>query len=220
MNPRRRWPLDPRRQHAPRPRPGRFASRRTPHDPYHHQPPRMAAIYAPGTVRARRWHGEGDVRGYRPPSGWSARADLTDIHPHGPRLAACRVVAHRDEGITRSAPRPGRSVLGAVKCKSGRGGGRARCSRPTATSERRRLRYGSGGGVESIVLPRCLGMPKHHCGRHRASHNSAISVAPFDRLDAPRFSGPQLLEPPGANPHTGWWGRGSAAIADSPFQLK
>ena len=32
--------------------------------------PRMAATYAPGTVRARRWHGEGDVRGYRPPSGW------------------------------------------------------------------------------------------------------------------------------------------------------
>ena len=43
--------------------------------------PRMAAIYAPGTVRARRWHGAGDVRGYRPPSGWTARADLTDIHP-------------------------------------------------------------------------------------------------------------------------------------------
>jgi len=43
--------------------------------------PRMAAIYAPGTVRARRWHGESDVRGYRPPSGWTARADLTDIHP-------------------------------------------------------------------------------------------------------------------------------------------
>ncbi len=32
--------------------------------------PRMAAIYAPGTVR-----------GYRPPSGWMACADLTDIHP-------------------------------------------------------------------------------------------------------------------------------------------
>lgn len=43
--------------------------------------PRMAAIYATGTVRARRWHGDGDVRGYRPPSGWTARADLTDIHP-------------------------------------------------------------------------------------------------------------------------------------------
>ena len=43
--------------------------------------PRMAAIYAPGTVRARRWHGEGDVRGYRPPSGWTACADLTYIHP-------------------------------------------------------------------------------------------------------------------------------------------
>ena len=36
--------------------------------------PRMAAIYSPGTVRARRWHGDGDVRGYRPPSGWTARA--------------------------------------------------------------------------------------------------------------------------------------------------
>lgn len=43
--------------------------------------PRMAATYAPGTVRARRWHGNGNVRGYRPPSGWAARADLTDIHP-------------------------------------------------------------------------------------------------------------------------------------------
>jgi len=43
--------------------------------------PRMAASYAPGTVRARRWHGDSDVRGYRPPSGWSARADLTDTHP-------------------------------------------------------------------------------------------------------------------------------------------
>ncbi|WP_400564398.1 hypothetical protein ACFELC_23665 [Pseudomonas aeruginosa] len=45
------------------------------------RPPRMAAIYAPGTRRARRWHGSGDVRGYRPPRGWSATADLTDIHP-------------------------------------------------------------------------------------------------------------------------------------------
>ena len=43
--------------------------------------PRMAAIYAAGTVRARRWNGDGDVRGYRPPSGWTACADLTDIHP-------------------------------------------------------------------------------------------------------------------------------------------
>ena len=40
----------------------------------------MAAIYAAGTVRARRWNGDGDVRG-RPPSGWTACADLTDIHP-------------------------------------------------------------------------------------------------------------------------------------------
>ncbi len=33
----------------------------------------MAATYASGTVRARRWHGDGDVRGYRPPCGWTAR---------------------------------------------------------------------------------------------------------------------------------------------------
>ena len=31
--------------------------------------PRMAAIYAPGTVRVRHWQGDGDVRGYRPPHG-------------------------------------------------------------------------------------------------------------------------------------------------------
>lgn len=43
--------------------------------------PRMAATCAPGTVRARRWHGEGDMHGYRPPSGWTACADLTNIHP-------------------------------------------------------------------------------------------------------------------------------------------
>ena len=43
--------------------------------------PRMATTYAPGTVRARRWRGESDLRGFRPLSGCSARADLTDIHP-------------------------------------------------------------------------------------------------------------------------------------------
>ncbi|KGA34576.1 hypothetical protein PZA22_08220 [Pectobacterium polaris] len=42
---------------------------------------RMAATYAPGTVRARRWHGAGDVRGYRPPCSRTARADLADLHP-------------------------------------------------------------------------------------------------------------------------------------------
>jgi len=29
----------------------------------------------------RRWHGRGDVRGYRASLGWSARAALLDIHP-------------------------------------------------------------------------------------------------------------------------------------------
>ena len=47
---------------------------------------------------------------------------------HGPRLAACRVVDHRDEGITAfsTAPRPFRPGRGELQ-KSGRGSGRARC---------------------------------------------------------------------------------------------
>ena len=49
----------------------------------------MAAVYAPGTVRMRRWHGQGDVRGYRPPRGWTARAELTDRHPITGRALPC-----------------------------------------------------------------------------------------------------------------------------------
>ena len=41
----------------------------------------MKYTYAPSTIRAFRWNGGGDVRGHRPPKGWSARADLTDTHP-------------------------------------------------------------------------------------------------------------------------------------------
>ena len=80
--------------------------------------PRMAVIYAPGTVRARRWHGDGDVRGYRPPSGWTARADLTDIHPttrHALPHAAWWIIETKEQPS--SAPRPGRSALGAVNAK-------------------------------------------------------------------------------------------------------
>ena len=54
--------------------------------------PRMAAIYAPGTVRARRWHGDGDVRGYRPPPGWTARADGDDT-PRAAPLSADWIAA-------------------------------------------------------------------------------------------------------------------------------
>jgi len=42
---------------------------------------RMPAAYPSGTVRARRWRGDGDVRGYRPPHGWTVCAELTDVHP-------------------------------------------------------------------------------------------------------------------------------------------
>ena len=114
-----------------------------------HQPanrPRIAATYASGTVRARRWHGDGDVRGYRPPRGWTARADLTDLHPHGPRLAARRVVDHRNQGITsRTGPKP---------CRLGAGGRKLRARRwprPVsllkAKTPHRRLRTGGDGAT-------------------------------------------------------------------------
>ncbi|MDB5985660.1 MAG: hypothetical protein JWR16_713 [Nevskia sp.] len=41
----------------------------------------LKASYAPGTVRARRWNGDGDVRCYIPPRGWTAVAELLDVHP-------------------------------------------------------------------------------------------------------------------------------------------
>jgi hypothetical protein len=38
-------------------------------------------LYNVGTVRWRRYTGEGDVRAYRAPKGWDAFADLRDTHP-------------------------------------------------------------------------------------------------------------------------------------------
>lgn len=49
--------------------------------------PRMTAIYAPGAVRARRWHG--DVRGYRPPSAGQPAPTSPTFTPS--RAAPCRV---------------------------------------------------------------------------------------------------------------------------------
>lgn len=61
---------------------GASLCRRNAHDPHLYQSPAHGGdLCLRGTVRARRWHGEGDVRGYRPPRGWTACADLTDIHP-------------------------------------------------------------------------------------------------------------------------------------------
>ncbi len=91
--------------------------------------PRMVAVYASGTVRARRWHGEDDVRGYCPPRGWTARADLTDIHPIS-RAAPCRVpcggsLRPRNEQAS-TGPSPFRPGAGGYQ-KSGRDSGRVRC---------------------------------------------------------------------------------------------
>jgi hypothetical protein len=95
----------------------------------------MAATYASGTVRARRWHGDGDVRGYRPPRGWTARADLTDLHPS--RAAPCRAPCGGSSKPRNNEPhRPQAVPPWGRWSNSGRGGGRARfhCSakRPIA----------------------------------------------------------------------------------------
>jgi len=41
----------------------------------------LASVYPSGTVRARRWLCNSDIRGYRPPKGWTAMADVFDTHP-------------------------------------------------------------------------------------------------------------------------------------------
>jgi RNA-directed DNA polymerase len=43
-----------------------------------------------------------------------------------------------------------------------------------------------------------------------------LMIAYFDSLGVPRFSCPQLHEPPGADPHAGWCGRG-AVNTDCPL---
>ncbi len=42
---------------------------------------------------------------------------------------------------------------------------------------------------------------------------TVLNIAYYDGLDVPRLSSPQTLEPHGADPHTGWCGRGAAMIA-------
>ena len=77
-----------------------------------------------------------------PSAAWLDGPRRPDCICHGPRLAARRVVDHRNQGITsRTGPKPCR--LGAGGRNSGRGGGRARfhCSSqnaPSPPSDRRR----------------------------------------------------------------------------------
>lgn len=112
--------------------------------------PRMAATYAPGTVRARRWHGEGDVRGYRPPRGWTARADLTDLHPITGRAlprAMWWIIEPRNNEQHRPQAVPPWGRWSKIRAR--------RWPRPVpaskAKSPRRRLR--PGGGVADVQVP-------------------------------------------------------------------
>ncbi len=176
MNSPSRWPLDPRRQQAPRPRPGRFAGRRTPHDPHPHQPPTHGGDLRP-------WHGTRPPLARRWRRAWlpSAlrldglrRPDRHSPH-HGPRLAVCRVVDCRNEGITTISPAP-------TPFRPGRGRRKIRArrwprpvSRPKARTPLRRLRAGGEGRRTSGLVREKPAKP------NRASAHSAD-----DMPNAPR----------------------------------
>ena len=93
---------------------GALRWKETPHDPHHHQPPAHGGDLRPGTVRARRWHGDGDVRGYRPP--WAGRPAPTSPTFIPSRAAPCRVLcggsSRRRNNRDRTAPRPFRPGRG------------------------------------------------------------------------------------------------------------
>lgn len=120
-----------------------------------HQPadrPRMAATYASGTVRARRWHG--DVCGY-PSAAWldGPRRPDRSVSPHGPRFAARGVVDHRNQRITsRTDPKP---------CPHGAGGRKLRARRRPrpvsllkAKTPHRRRRTGGDGAAHKCACAR------------------------------------------------------------------
>ena len=65
-------------------------------DDERHGPPTHGGDHAPGTVRARRWHGEGDVRGYRPPRAGRPAPTSPTSTPSRAAPAAFHVVAHRE----------------------------------------------------------------------------------------------------------------------------
>ena len=46
---------------------------------------------------------------------------------------------------------------------------------------------------------------------------TVLTVAYFDRMGLPRLSCPQALEPPGADPHARWCGRGGCDTRGSPY---
>ncbi len=82
MSPPSRWPLDLDPQSCASATAGAQACKEPEHAHHHKpEPPAHGGDLPPGAVRARLWRGEGDVRVYRLPSGWTASADLTDIHP-------------------------------------------------------------------------------------------------------------------------------------------
>jgi len=63
------------------------------------------AWYPAGTIRARRWRGQDDIRCCRPPRGWTASADLTDIHPMTGQTRAKRcMVDYRGENVATIEP--------------------------------------------------------------------------------------------------------------------
>lgn len=71
------------------------------------------------------------------------------------------------------------------------------------------------GAIEALVA-RAAGQARSLWHNRLMGLNRVLTPAYFDRLGVPRFCGPQLLTPHGAEPHAGWCGRG-AISKDRPL---
>ena len=179
MNPPKHWPLDPHGRQAPRPRPGRFAARRNPNDPHHDQPPTHGGDLCPryGTrpplARRRRRARLPSASRLDSPS----RPDRLSPH-HGPRLAACRVVDYRNQGLTHHSRQPQSVPPWGWWSKI-----RARrwprpVSRPKTKPPLRRLRAGGEGAAH-----------KRPCARETTKPTSAAAHPAAGVWTAPRRNG-------------------------------
>lgn len=165
MNRPRHWPRDPAPMSAPVPT-GALHVEDADHEPHPHEPPTHGRNLCPR-------------HGTRPPLAWRCarlpsasrldsprRPDRHSPH-HRPRLAACRVVDCRDEGITTisPAPRPCRPGRGGRR-KSGRGGGCTRFQGQSQNAPSPPLGRRRRGGAQVAL---CAGNPRSPQVRRRTA---------------------------------------------------
>ena len=113
-----------------------------------------------------------------------------------PGWKACYRLSQRP-GIRRSLDEGLRHRLRAIQLKHGK-------RRTTMYRELRNL------GAAGQVARRVAGNSRCGWRNSNGEIERVSTTAYFDKLGVPRLSSPQRLEPPGAEPHAGWYGRGTA----------